>query len=389
MLDNLSHHIQVWRKDPKKIIAVALVLLVMSIFSCRYIDAVRLKHQTLDSAIPLVRTIDAQRTTATEDIYLPGFIMPWHEAPVFARSKGYVKVWYVDIGYHVHKGDLLAMIERPELDAELHEAEAYLKYATAQNELGQITARRWVNLLKTDSVSQQSTDDKTYGAAALAASVFKARANLNKLRAFVGFESVVAPFDGVISSRQTDIGALINIGSNPSEAVPLFKIIQSDKLRLYVNVPQNYSTKITPKMTVQLRFTEHPGRVFTARLLNTAEAIDSVLQTLQVEFLVDNKNGELLPGGYTMVEMSVLHDKDSVILPVNTLIFQAAGLQVAAVNAQEQVVLKDIDIGTDFGKQVQINSGVQPGERIILNPPDSLYAGQRVHIMNSKVDLSL
>ena len=142
-------------------------------------------------------------------------------------------------------------------------------------------------------------------------------------------------------------------------------------------------------MTVQLRFTEHPGRVFTARLLNTSEAIDSVLQTLQVEFLVDNKNGELLPGGYTMVEMSVLHDKDSVILPVNTLIFQAAGLQVAAVNAQEQVVLKDIDIGTDFGKQVQINSGVQPGERIILNPPDSLYAGQRVHIMNSKVDLSL
>jgi len=222
----------------------------------------------------------------------------------------------------------------------------------------------------------------------LAAAVFQARSNLNTLRAYVGFETVVAPFDGIISNRLTDIGALINVGSNPAQAMPLFQIVQSDKLRLYVNVPQNYSPKIVPNMTVHLTFTEHPGMVFTARLLNTAEAIDTTLQTLQAEFLVDNKEGILLPGAYTMVEMSILHDKESVILPVNTLIFQASGLQVATVDSKQEVVLKNIDIDTDFGKKVQVNSGLHPGETVILNPPDTLYPGQHVRLVDTSVDLS-
>ncbi len=388
MLNNLQQKLHVWRKDPKILIAFGVVLLVLLIFFTRHVSGARLRKQTQMDAIILVQTIKAQAAPAVEDIYLPGFVMPWHEAPIFARANGYVKVWYVDIGYHVHKGDVLAVIERPELDAELRQAEANLKYAIAQNELGQITARRWVNLLKTDSVSQQDTDDKTYGAAALAAAVFNARSNLNTLRAYVGFETVVAPFDGIISDRQTDIGALINVGSNPSEAIPLFQIVQSDKLRLYVNVPQNYSPKIVPNMAVHLTFTEHPGKVFAGRLLNTAEAIDSTMQTLQAEFLVDNKDGALLPGAYTMVEMSILHDKESVILPVNTLIFQASGLQVAIVDSKHEVILRNISIDTDFGKKVQINSGIHPGERVILNPPDALYPGQRIRMVDTSVDVS-
>lgn len=372
-----------WRNHRWQWIGIAVVCLVLIIFTVRAFAAWHLKRNTVVNSVPLVRTIHAPHGPATEKIYLPGFVMPWHGAAVYARANGYLKFWYVDIGYHVHKGDVLAVIDRPELDAEFSEAEAYLKYAIAQNDLAQITAKRWVNLLKTDSVSRQATDDKTYGAASLGASMFQARANLNKLQAYVNFEAVVAPFDGVITARQTDIGDLINNGSNPTEAQPLFQIVQSDKLRLYVNVPQTYSTKITPNMTVYLRFAEHPGRVFTGKLLKTAENIDSVLQTLQAEFWVDNSDGTLFPGGYTMVEIPIRHTEGMVTLPVNTLIFRAEGLQVATVDATNHVRLKNIEISTDLGRKVRINHGIRPGERIILNPPDSLYSGQRVRVVEA------
>lgn len=378
-----------WRKHRWQWIAALVIIMVLVIFTMRAFAAWHLKRNTIANAVPLVRVIHAQKSAGVEKIYLPGFVMPWHGANVYARAKGYLKFWYVDIGFHVHKGDVLAVIDRPELDAQLQQAEAYLKYATAQNDLAQITAKRWVNLLKTDSVSKQATDDKTYGAASLAATMFQARANFDKLKAYVNFEAVVAPFDGVITSRQTDIGDLINIGSNPSEAQPLFQIVQSDRLRLYVNVPQTYSTKIKPNLTVKLRFQEHPGRVFTGKLMKTAENIDGVLQTLQAEFWVDNRDGTLFPGGYTMVEIPVLHEADSVILPVNTLIFQAAGLQIATVDSQNRVVLKNIDISTDFGKKVRVDSGIQPGECIIINPPDSLYAGQQVKVVDADMQTAL
>lgn len=388
MFDEIYDNIH-WRKHPWKWGAMMVVCVVLVIFAMRAVSAWHLKRRTLDSAVPVVNIIRAKTTEKIENIYLPGFVMPWHGATVYSRAKGYLKFWYVDIGYHVHKGDVLAVIDRPELDAQLHEAAAYLKFTTAQNDLAQITAKRWVNLLKTDSVSRQATDDKTYGAAALTASMFQARENFNKLRAYVDFEAVVAPFDGVITSRMTDIGDLINIGSHPAQAQPLFQIVQSDKLRLYINVPQTYSTKITPDMTVSLRFQEHPGRVFTGKLLKTAENIDSVLQTLQAEFLVDNQDGALFPGGYTMVELPIKHNQNSVILPVNTLIFQAPGLQVATVDATGHVVLKNIEIATDFGKTVQVDDGVKPGECIILNPPDSLFSGQIVRVVESNSKAAL
>ena len=378
-----------WRDYVNKVrknrLALALCLFVawvVIIFIWRYIDYANLRRQTIAMAIPVVRTIHAKPTAATEHIYLPGMALAWHQAPIFARTKGYLKEWYVDIGWRVKKGDLLAVIERPELDAQFYEAKAYLNVVAAQNDLAQITARRWNTLVKTDSVSKQANDNKTYEAQALAAELVKARANLARLTAWVEFERIVAPFDGTISLRQTDIGQLINIGSNPAEAQPLFILVQMDRLRLYVNIPQTYSTQIPVDAEVFMHFAELPGQTFGAKLLKTADAIDPITLTLQAEFEVQNPQGILKPGSYTMVEFAIPSHVDSVILPVNTLIFQAAGLQVATLDKDNRVVIKNVEMGIDYGDTVQINSGLRPGEPIIINPIDSLYHGQLVRVID-------
>ena len=369
------------KKRPLFLLATLFVLLVIVIFFYRHLSALSLAKQTRLAAVERVHVIDAKATSREERIYLPGNAMAWHEAPIYARTEGYLKAWYVDIGYRVKKGDLLAVIERPELDAQYYEAKAYLKMITAQNDLAQITAKRWNKLVKTDSVSKQDNDNKTYDAAALSAELVKAQANLEYLSELVSFERIVAPFSGTISLRQTDIGALINIGSNPAQNQPLFKIVQLDRLRLYVNIPQTFSTRIKPGMRVTMRFTEHPGEAFQAKLLKTADAIDPTTLTLQAEFEVQNQKEILMPGSYTMVEFSIDSFPNSVVIPVNTLIFRADGLQVAVVNKNDAVDIRTITMGTDFGKEVQINSGIQPGERVIVNPVDSLLQGEKVHVV--------
>ncbi len=383
MVKKITRHANSFRKKPLICLGILFVIIIICIFASRYLAARALSEETKLAAVQPVNIIYAKPTTKTERIYLPGSAMAWHEATVFARTEGYLKQWFVDIGYRVKQGDLLAVIARPELDAQYEEAKAYLQAVTAQNDLAQITAKRWSHLVQTDSVSKQSNDDKSYQAAALSAELIKAQANLEYLTRLVGFERVVAPFSGVISLRQTDVGDLINIGSNPAQAQPLFHIVQLDKLRLYVNIPQTYSTRITPNMQVDMEFIEHPGKIFPAKLLKTADAINPMTLTLQAEFEVQNKDQVLLPGSYTMVEFSIPSIPNSVILPVNTLLFQAAGLQVAVVDKDSRVDLRDITMGTDFGKSVQINSGILPGERIILNPADSIHQGQHVRIVDA------
>lgn len=378
----IQTHVKQIKLRPWMWIAGLFFILVIGLFWMRHLNAVALKKQTLKAAVPNVRYVQAKATSKTEKIYLPGSALAWHEAPIYARTKGYLKEWYVDIGWKVKKGDLLAVIERPELDAQYYEAKAYLKMITAQNELAQITARRWNHLVQTDSVSRQANDDKTYQAASLAAELVKAQSNMEYLSALVSFERVVAPFDGTISLRQTDIGALINIGSNPSEAQPLFRIVQLNRLRLYVNIPQTYVSRITPNMTVVMRFAEHPGKSFPAKLLKTADAIDPQTLTLQAEFEVQNQDEILLPGSYTMVEFSIDTYPKSVILPINTLIFQAEGLQVAVLKKDNCIELRDVEVGTDFGKDVMINSGILPGERIVINPYDYFHQGECVNVVH-------
>ena len=357
------------------VMAIMLVLVVTRIWA-----ALILRHDTNAMAVPFVRTMAAALASSTERITLPGSLMAWHEAPIYARTNGYVKKWYVDIGDSVNAGDLLADIETPELNAQLRQAKADLNVVIAQNALAQLTSVRWLNLLKTDSVSKQETDEKVHAAAALAASVVAARANVERLSELVGFERVIAPFKGIVSARGVDIGDLINAGSN-SSTKPLFRIVQSDPLRLYVKIPEVDSSRITQNMSVELQFAEHPGQPFKARLLKTAEAINPVTRTLLAEFVVNNKRGILLPGSYSKVEFLMSNSKQKVLLSVDTLIFRAEGLQVAVVDKNNRVALKSITIGTDFGTHVELNTGVQPGEQIIINPSDSIYQGERVQVV--------
>lgn len=382
MIKKIQQQAMQIQKKPLTLFFLGLILLVLILFFARYLGTRRLIRETNDMAIYHANVVLAQATQPTEHIILPGSVLAWHEAAVFARAKGYLKQWYVDIGYTVQKGDVLAVIERPELDAEFLEAKDYLNVILAESELAQITAKRWGRLVKTDSVSKQANDNKNYAAQAYDARVSQARANVEKLRAYVSFETVVAPFNGIISLRQTDIGDLINIGSNPSEAQPLFRIVQTDPLRLYVNIPQNYTSRITRNMHIDLRFDEYPGKVFSATLLKYSGGIDPITLTLQAEFEVQNKDNILIPGGYTQVDFTLPSYSKSIILPVNTLIFRSDGLQVAVVGKDSHISIRNIQIGTDFGNTIQINSGIQVGEQVVLNPSDIVHDGQQVHVVD-------
>ncbi|MDR3476460.1 MAG: efflux RND transporter periplasmic adaptor subunit [Gammaproteobacteria bacterium] len=354
-----------------------VILLIMAFF--RISAAIALRYETVRQAVPVVAAMVVTKGPAEDVIVLPGNVQAWHEAIIYARTSGYIKKWYVDIGSRVKAGELLAEIETPELDAQLRQAEADLNTAEANNKLAQSTATRWIALLKTDSVSKQETDEKISSAKALQAAVNAARANRDRLRELVSFERVISPFDGVITSRTTDIGALINAGSS-STARPLFRIAQANPLRIYVKVPQSYSSSIKPNLTVKLRFAEHPGKLYTAKLLQTAEAIDPTTRTLLAQFVVDNANDELLPGGYTEVLFNMPLANNIVRLPVNTLLFRAEGLQVATLDKQNKIILKSITISRDFGTEVEVRSGLMPGELVVLNPSDSIFNGQQVRL---------
>jgi RND family efflux transporter MFP subunit len=364
-----------------KLAFIILLIIAVTGIGLRITERISLKHRTAQQAILTVAVFLAQAAPATEPVTLPGNVQAWHEAPIYARTNGYIKKWDVDIGAHVVTGQLLAEIETPELDAQLRQAQADLITAQANNALAQSTAARWKALLITDSVSKQETDEKVSAALANAALVNAARANRDRLQELVGFERVVAPFDGVITSRQTDIGNLIDAGSSTPR--PLFRISQVDPLRVYVRVPQNYSSRITKGMAVECTFAEHPGKKYTATLLDTAQAIDPVSRTLLAQFLLQNKSGELLPGGYTEVHFKFEAQTGSVRLPVNALLFRAQGLQVGLVDDNNKVTLKNISVSRDFGDVVEIDSGIKVGTRIIINPSDSLINGQQVRIVST------
>lgn len=364
-------------------IAFFLILVIL-----RLIGAWLLHHRTLAEAIPRVSTVTAVSAPAQEDIILPGTVSAWHVAPIYARTNGYIQRWYVDIGDHVKKGQLLALIETPELDAQLRQAEADVKVLRARDKLAQITAVRWKNLRKTDSVSQQETDEKVNMADATHAELQASMANRDRLRELVNFERVVAPFTGVISDRGIDIGSLINAGNAPNQPVRLFQIVLLNKLRVYIKIPQLYVEKITPDMHVTLQFQEHPGKVYDAHLLGSAHAVATETRTLLTEFVIDNKDVSLLPGSYTEVHFSMPRISKMVRLPVNTLLFRKEGLQVASVDDAQRVHLKSVTVSRDFGNFVEIAAGIDPGEKIILNPSDSIADQDRVRVTEQLGDLT-
>lgn len=385
MLNKFKSHLQQAPSKKPLILLSILLLLMLVLIGLRIFAYLKIRKETNVNLLPLVSVAKAEAYEKQDKILLPGTLLAWHETPIYARTNGYIKNWYVDIGSKIKKGDLLAFIETPELDAQLRQAKADLEVAIAQNKLAQSTAKRWLYLRQSDSVSQQATDEKVDTAKALAATVISQRANRDHLQQLVDFQRVLAPFDGIISDRRTDIGSLINIGSSPSEQQPLFRIVQVNPLRLYIKIPQAYSSRIKPNVHITLQVPEHPGETFSASLLATANAIDPNTRTLLAQFVVKNPTEVLLPGAYTAVKLTVPNVANALRLPINALIFRKEGLQVATISKDNKIILKKIKIHKDFGNYVVVTDGVKLDEPIVVNPSDTIYAGQEVRITTTKV----
>jgi RND family efflux transporter MFP subunit len=339
-----------------------------------------LRKETTEMAVPTVSVVQPKRSAPAQEIVLPANVQAFSDSPIYARTNGYLKHWYVDIGAHVRKGQLLAEIETPEIDQQLRQARGELTTAQANLNLSQITANRYADLLKTDSVSKQEVDNAAADYAAKKAVVQSSEANVNRLEQLQSFEKIYAPFDGVITARNTDVGALIDAGSSGGTRTELFHMAQPDRLRVYVNVPEPYVQAAKPGLTADLTVAEFPGRRFQGKLVRTANAIDQPTRTLLVEIDVENPTGTLLSGAYAEVHFRLPTPTTAFILPVNALLFRAEGLRVATVTDGQHVELKPITIGHDFGTEVEVVAGLNGNESIVVNPPDSLVSGQQVRV---------
>jgi RND family efflux transporter MFP subunit len=335
-------------------------------------------QETREQAVPAVAVVTATSGAPQEEIVLPGTMQAFSDAPIYARTSGYLKKWYVDIGVRVHAGQLLADIDTPELDQQLLQARADLATAQANARLAQSTAERYRDLIASDSVSRQDLDNANGNLEAREAAVESARANVKRLEQLQSFRRIEAPFDGVITARNTDVGALIDSGGNAKE---LFHLAAVHRLRVFVNVPQVYSRAARPGLAAELTLKEFPGRRFTGTLARTSNSIDVASRTLLAEIDVDNAHGELLPGSYAEVHIKLPTATTTLRLPVDALIFKSDGLQVATVDAANRVSLVTVTSGRDFGDSVEIVAGLSGGERIVSNPPDSLEAGQIVRVV--------
>ena len=359
---------------------VALIAIAWSVHA-QHRSAAALSRQTEADEVLAVATARPQPNGSATELVLPGNLQANYEAPIYARTSVYLRRWYVDIGAKVHKGQLLGDIEAPEVDQQLHQAEADLSVAQANQKIADLTADRWRRLRATDSVSRQEADQKVSAAQASDAQVQAARANVSRLRELSGFERVVAPYDGVITARNTDIGQLINAGSGSGAA--LFRIADMSRLRLYVQVPQEDAADMKPGLKAKLHLPDRPGVAYDASVAATAHAIDPATRTLMVELLVDNTKGELLPGAYAEVHFQ-LPPSDaghSFLLPANVLLFRGDGLHVATADAQGHVALKPVIVGRDYGGKVEIVSGLSGSDHVILSPPDSLVNGTVVRVV--------
>jgi len=342
-----------------------------------------LREQTRLSAEPTVTVAHPQRATPAEEVILPGNIQAFVDAPIYARTNGYLKKWYFDIGAHVKQGQLLAEIESPEVDQQLQQAREDLGTAQANLNLAQITATRYVNLFKTDSVAKQDVDNAVQDAAAKSATVKSAQANVRRLQQMVDFEKVYVPFDGVVTARNTDIGQLIDSGSSGGPARELFHVATVNKLRVFANVPQVYSHAAKVGIEVDLTLPELPGRRFTGTLVRTADSMDPATRTLLVEVDVVNSTGLLFPGSYTEVHFKIRSNGSTLIIPSNSLIFRSEGLRVPIVVNGNRAALVPITLGRDFGNTVEVVSGLSDDALVIANPPDSLVNGETVRVVQA------
>ena len=338
-----------------------------------------LRAETNQLAVPTVIVVQPKRASPGQDIVLPANVQAFKDAPIYARTNGYLKRWYADIGAHVRAAQLLAEIDTPEVDQQLHQARADLTTTEANGHLSEITANRYQGLLRTDSVSQQDADNAAGDYAAKKAIVQSAQANVRRLEDLQSFQRIYAPFEGIITARNTDIGQLIDSGSSGGPKSELFHIAAPGKLRVYVNVPQVYSRVAKPGLKADLTLAEFPGRRFAGNLVRSADAIDPASRTLLVEIEVNNPTGELLAGAYAEVHLKLPGDLSTFTIPVNTLLFRSEGLRVASVK-DGKISLIPLTLGRDFGSDVEVLTGLNGDESLVVNPPDSIVSGQSVRL---------
>jgi RND family efflux transporter MFP subunit len=361
------------------IVAIVIVIVVVIAGVVPRLRAkAALRKETDKSAVPTVEVIEPKQGAPHQEIVLPGNIQAFIDAPIYARTNGYLRKWYVDIGARVKAGQLLAEIDTPEVDQQLQQARADLNTAEANSNLSQITSKRYEDLKNTDSVSKQDVDNANGDYAAKKAMENSSVANVKRLEDTKAFQNIYAPFDGVITARNTDVGQLIDQGSSSTQK-ELFHIAAIKTLRVYINVPQQYSIAAKPGLTADLTLGEYPGRRFQGTLVRTANSIDLASRTLLVEVDVNNSSGELLPGAYTEVHLKLPSDVPTFILPVSALIFRSQGLQVASVDSNNKTKLVAITLGRDFGSQVEVLSGLNADDKIIVNPADSVIDGEQVN----------
>jgi RND family efflux transporter MFP subunit len=359
-------------------VAVIFVIVIAVGFISRKKAEADLKQMTAAASISTVNVVYPKTGAPNNEIVLPGNTQAFTDAPIFARTNGYVKSWHVDIGTRVKKGQLLAEIETPEVDQQLQQARADLQTAQANLRQAQITADRWEALWKTNSVSKQETDVAVSAFHAMKATVDSNTSNVRRLEELQGFQKIYAPFDGVITARNTDIGALINSGaSTPTQE--LFHLAAINTLRVFVAVPQLYAQAVRPGATAFLTLDEFPGKTFSGTIARNSNSIDPASRTLLVEVDADNRSGTLLPGAYVSVHLKLPQSVSSVTVPANTLLFRSEGLRVGVVR-NGRAALVPVTIGRDYGNSVEVVSGLQPTDSVIINPSDSLIDGTAVRV---------
>jgi RND family efflux transporter MFP subunit len=368
------------RTAKRVLLIVALIAVILAVWgvASRLSARAHLKKTSTQDAELAVVTVKPTLSAAGDELVLPGNVVAFIEAPIYARTSGYLKTWYTDIGARVHKGQLLAEIETPEVDRQLAQARADLETARANATLAKTTNVRWQNLATKQAVSKQDADEKSGDAAAKAAAQDSAQQNVARLQDLESFKRVLAPFDGVVTARNTDIGALINAGESAN--AELFRVADINKLRVYAQVPQAYAAATKTGLNAELHFPERPGQIFTAKAIRTSRALDPASRTLQVELQLDNRNGDLFPGAYAEIHFKLPSAGPTFRVPSNTVLFRAQGLQVATVDSSRKIKMKNIIQGRDFGKTIEILDGIDPQDNIVVNPSDSIEDGLLVRI---------
>jgi RND family efflux transporter MFP subunit len=358
---------------------IALVLLGAFTLLQRHSQYQALAKETEAATIPTVAIIHPTTEAPDEGLVLPGSMQAYVESPIYARTNGYLKKWYRDIGSRVRQGELLADIDTPEVDQQLSQARADLETSKANANLSRITATRYEELIKTDGVSKQEVDNAAGDYAAKQAIVASSQANVRRLEELESFKHIYAPFSGVITRRNVDLGTLINAG-NGGSSQQLFFLSQTDPMRVYVNVPESAAPSIRPGLVASLELTQFPGRKFQGKVVRTAESIDLNSRTLLTEVDVPNKSGELLPGGYAQVHLDVKIIGQRLQVPVNALLFRSEGLRAIAVDSNHQLHFRALTIGRDYGIALEVLQGLNASDWIVLNPADSLDDGQHVNV---------